>query len=537
MMRPRLLGLDSDGVDTEAVPDADLLRDLELDVLLDAMADGDEHARAVCRTVLTTPADAPADVLRRQDAASDCRVHPDAVAALDAIAVRATERDRDDPLWMLTLRPTPNQQVAHAARRLAFLLPLLDDLRRWCAYEGRGLGSRGFLDLLDTVQRSLDDAALDRLRAVQRELTFPDGVVVSATLDRSGQVAGQHLRRARAGNRRLLGGTPMARPHRTYRIPERDQAGFDAFAELVDRSLQQVAVVAGDGVARLEHFFAALHDELAYLRAAARLHERLIAVGVPLVLPRPAHHDAEMDRPVDHMAAFRAEGLVDPCLALRTGAVPVANDVTVRPGEVLVITGANHGGKSTLLRAIGIAQLMLQGGLHAPARSCSAALIGRLRTHWPRAEDEGLQHGKLDDELARMSEAVDALAPGDLLLSNESFASTNEREGAAIALEVVGALARAGVRVALVTHLHDLAEALITDPATRTVSLRAPRDDGGGRSYRLEVGAPLPTSYGADLFDDAFGTDLAGRGDARSTRTSTADPDGAVEHEEAAWTR
>ena len=44
-----------------------------------------------------------------------------------------------------------------------------------------------------------------------------------------------------------------------------------------------------------------------------------------------------------------------------------------------------------------------------------------------------MKSGKLDEELARMSGIADAIAPNSMVLFNESFASTNEREGSEIA--------------------------------------------------------------------------------------------------------
>lgn len=502
--------LSDEPIDPAAPFDVDLVRDLELDRLLDAMADGDDRVRSVARAVLLSPVCSRTALTRRQEAVAACREHPDAITRLDAIAAGAVAQahGRDDPLWMLSLHPTAEQRTSHAAARLGRLLPLLDEVRQWCATSGRTLRSAAFRDLVRTVEQTLDDEELSRLCAVQHELTLPGGVLVSAALDGIGEVHATRLHRPRPENRRLLGGAPLRHPDRTYRIPERDQAGFDAAAELTDRSLLRVAGTASDGVAQLDRFFTALHDELGFLLAVDRLRTRLEAVGVELTAPSAAH-PVELDAPVRAQVGFRATGLVDPCLALRSGAVPVANDVEVAVDQVLVITGANHGGKSTLLRSIGVAQLMLQSGMPVAARSCSAALVGRVHTHWPRAEDEGLVRGKLDDELARMRAVVDAVAPDDLLLSNESFASTNEREGSAIAFEVVTALAASGVRVALVTHLFDLAVSLERDASTPTTFLRAPRGVDGARSFRLEVGPPLPTSFATDLFDRAFGTALA----------------------------
>ena len=194
-------------------------------------------------------------------------------------------------------------------------------------------------------------------------------------------------------------------------------------------------------------------------------------------------------------------GLVPLNLAVRAGIPPVGNDLS-GPLSLAVITGANQGGKTTFLRSIGLAQLLLQAGLFVPASSFRAGLAGAVHTHFRRAEDEELRSGKLDEELTRMSEIVDRVRPGDLVLMNESFAATDEVEGSWIAADIIDALLAHGVRVILVTHFHALAQHYRPRPGT--VFLRAERLPDGDRSHRLVPGAPNPTSHGMDLYDQLF---------------------------------
>lgn len=104
-----------------------------------------------------------------------------------------------------------------------------------------------------------------------------------------------------------------------------------------------------------------------------------------------------------------------------------------------------------------------------------------------------------------MSEIVDRIRPGCVLLCNESFAATNEREGSEIGRQVVCALVEAGVKVLLVTHLFDLASRLGADGAGRTLFLRAEREGDGRRTFKVREGEPLPTSDGEDSYRRIFG--------------------------------
>jgi DNA mismatch repair ATPase MutS len=116
-----------------------------------------------------------------------------------------------------------------------------------------------------------------------------------------------------------------------------------------------------------------------------------------------------------------------------------------------------------------------------------------------------MERGKLDEELARMSSITDQIEAGSLLLANESFASTNEREGAEIARQVIRALTEAGIRIVFVTHMYDLAGPYYAAHDPGTLFLRAERRDDGTRTFRLLPGEPLPTSYGEDLYQEVFG--------------------------------
>ena len=145
-----------------------------------------------------------------------------------------------------------------------------------------------------------------------------------------------------------------------------------------------------------------LRLELAFYIACLNLSERLHEQGLPIAVPVP-HANGEP------ILAFT--GLYDVCLSLQTDDTMVGNDLAADGGPV-VITGANQGGKSTLLRGIGVAQLMLQCGMFVGATSFEADVRDALFTHFKREEDAAMQHGKLDEELARMSTIIGARLAG-----------------------------------------------------------------------------------------------------------------------------
>ncbi len=147
---------------------------------------------------------------------------------------------------------------------------------------------------------------------------------------------------------------------------------------------------------------------------------------------------------------------------------------------------------------------MMQAGLFVPAEQFSASVCAGLFTHYKREEDKTMKSGKLDEELARMSDIVDHLTAGAIVLCNESFAATNEREGAEIARQIVSALLEKGVRMFFVTHVYEFARGFYDEHRENILFLRAERRSDGGRTFRIICGAPLQRSHGEDLYREIF---------------------------------
>lgn len=147
--------------------------------------------------------------------------------------------------------------------------------------------------------------------------------------------------------------------------------------------------------------------------------------------------------------------------------------------------------------------------MFVPAESFRANVCHGVFTHFKREEDASMGSGKLDEELKRMSGIVDQLRPYSIVLCNESFASTNEREGSEIARQIVRALTERGVKVFYVTHMSDWAEGFYRLKMDAALFLRAERLDDGRRTFKLTAAEPLPTSYGEDLYHLIFGSDVA----------------------------
>ena len=191
----------------------------------------------------------------------------------------------------------------------------------------------------------------------------------------------------------------------------------------------------------------------------------------------------------------------------------VANDISFdEAARMFILTGANNGGKTTFVRAIGICQVLAQAGLYVPCESCEISLADFVYTHFPKEEQVGIDASKFTTEIKEFKTISDTITPSSLLLMNESIQSTTPNECIEVSKELLKIFCIIGVRGILATHIVDLAE-LIDDInaeegiASRIESLVVTVDEATGkRLYKVEKGVPAMTGYASHILTQ-FGID------------------------------
>ncbi len=465
----------------------DLIRDLELDTVLDAMAAGDRFLHQVCTRVLLASLTDPDAIRYRQHVLADCIAEPDIIRQMYAIAVGALEDKRR--AWGFFPSQRPTSILSGAVGQLEVLIARLRELRRIADDHVAAFASPGLITLLRSLQRDLSDPYFATLSGHLRQLRFRAGELMSAQLGRDNSGLNYVLRSG--SPRRNWKERVRIEPRSTYSftIPPRDEAGAQALEDMASRGINLVANAAAQSADHVSSYFVMLRAELGFYIGCLNLHDQLTGRGRPTTFPVPLARSP---------AVFTCEGLQDAGLALCADRV-VGNDAEADGRQLVIITGANSGGKSTFLRSVGLARLMMQCGMFVTARLLRASTCTHVFTHFIREEDPNMVSGRLDEELQRMSRIADEITPHSLILFNESFAATNEREGSEIGRQVVRALLEADVRVFFVTHQYDFAGSFRDQPDT-TLFLRAPRQPGGKRTYKLAVAEPLATSYAQDIY-------------------------------------
>jgi DNA mismatch repair protein MutS len=234
---------------------------------------------------------------------------------------------------------------------------------------------------------------------------------------------------------------------------------------------------------------------------------------------------AELDVLASFAEAAAREGYVRPILAddfaleIIAGRHPVVermmprekfipNDITLtEDARMIILTGPNMAGKSTVLRQVGLIVLMAQIGSFVPASRATIGVVDRLFTRVGASDNLVRGQSTFMVEMSETSAILHTATRRSLVLLDEIGRGTSTYDGISIAWSVSEHLHNAvGCKTIFATHYHELTQLADNLVAVRNynVQVREVGDQvlflhrlqpgGADRSYGIEVGrlAGLP---------------------------------------------
>lgn len=188
--------------------------------------------------------------------------------------------------------------------------------------------------------------------------------------------------------------------------------------------------------------------------------------------------------------------------------IVVENTVVMQEGErTLVITGPNTGGKTVLLKLIGIYSLMLRCGLLVPAKSGSKTALFPLVCA-DIGDEQSLEQSlsTFSAHMKNVVEIVNTAKRGMLVLLDEIGAGTDPKEGAALARAILEHLLERDVVTIATTHLGELKMLAYTNSGFVNGSFEF--DEATlSPTYKLRLG--VPGSSKANTIAQRLGLDEA----------------------------
>ena len=186
----------------------------------------------------------------------------------------------------------------------------------------------------------------------------------------------------------------------------------------------------------------------------------------------------------------------------------IPNDIRLDDaGRVILLTGPNMAGKSTVLRQTGLAVVLAQMGSFVPADEATVGVVDRVFTRVGASDSLGGGRSTFMVEMSETSAILHGATERSLVLLDEIGRGTATYDGVAIAWAVTEHLHdRVGCKTIFATHYHELTQLTEELQHTRNfnVAVRESGDDivflhrlepgGSDRSYGIHVGrlAGLP---------------------------------------------
>lgn len=189
-------------------------------------------------------------------------------------------------------------------------------------------------------------------------------------------------------------------------------------ASLNPDTFHAVASFCAQHSSYVDRAIASFDREIQFYVAYRAYTDIFVSAGLPVCYPEV----------VDRSTALSAHAVFD--LALATKLIPtrrevVCNDFALVGAErILVVSGANQGGKTTFARAFGQVHYLAALGCTVPGRDAHLTLFDDLLTHFEKEEDLHGLSGKLEDDLLRIRDILDRATERSIVIMNEIFTST-----------------------------------------------------------------------------------------------------------------
>jgi len=228
----------------------------------------------------------------------------------------------------------------------------------------------------------------------------------------------------------------------------------------------------------------------------------------------------------------------------------VPNDISLdsREQQMLIITGPNMAGKSTILRQTALTVLMAQMGSFVPASKAVIGIVDRIFTRVGASDDLARGQSTFMVEMNETANILRHVTPRSLVILDEIGRGTSTYDGLSIAWAVAETLhdcEEKGVRTLFATHYHELTEMVTTKHRVKNfniavrewndqiIFLRKLVPGGTSRSYGIQVAriAGLPDRAlrrAKEILNNLEGTELDETGRPRLAQTSHKKSEGDV---------
>lgn len=189
--------------------------------------------------------------------------------------------------------------------------------------------------------------------------------------------------------------------------------------------------------------------------------------------------------------------VVEASLKSREGLAFVSNTIELRAGQVLLLTGPNMAGKSTLMRQVALSVIMAQSGLFVPATQAQMQVFDKIFTRIGASDQLARGQSTFMVEMQETAEMVNFASSRSLLILDEVGRGTSTYDGLSLAQSILEYIVnRIGAMTVFATHYHELAELSNVFAEVRNAHMSVIEKDGEVRFLHTLREGPAQKSYG-----------------------------------------